>query len=137
MDGIIMPEAKPGTVEATPRPDPLIAPFELPLTYIKGGDNLGELDGIAGTIREARANYHVARIWSDGVSNPDELAELMVKATNSYDATQTQLGELREALRELVNSAIEFDDPRISYVSMQVDRGALAFARALLSQEEG
>jgi len=61
---------------------------------------------------------------------------LIVTAVNSYDATQKQLAALREALGEIANSAIDFDDPRISYVSMQVDRDALAEARRLLSEEE-
>lgn len=52
----------------------------------------------------------------------------------AYDANQRRIVELEEALREMVNSAIDFNDPRISYVSMQVDRNALAAAQRLVSE---
>jgi hypothetical protein len=52
------------------------------------------------------------------------------------EANEKKIARLKEALRELVISPIGFDDSRISYVSMQVDRNALEVARAALSEEE-
>lgn len=41
---------------------------------------------------------------------------------------------LSECLRELAGSPAEFDNPGVGYVVMQVDRGELGNARALLEE---
>ena len=49
------------------------------------------------------------------------------------DIADERVKQLREALSEIVNgSGVEFDDERIGYVVMQVDRGALEDAREAL-----
>lgn len=53
-----------------------------------------------------------------------------------HSALLARVERLEQALRELVNSPIEHEDPRISYVVMQVDTDALADARAALNDGE-
>lgn len=62
---------------------------------------------------------------------------LSISPADKWNILATTTSGLAEALREMVNSAIDFDDPRISYVSMQVDRDALTAARAALARWEG
>lgn len=47
-----------------------------------------------------------------------------------------RIAELREALKELADSPAEFDDPRIRYVSVQMDQGALEAAKKLLESQD-
>jgi hypothetical protein len=69
----------------------------LPYEYIRGEDNCGELEGVAGTIRDCD-DYHVARIWEDGASissdNPHERAEFLALAANSHDALVAALTKI-------------------------------------------
>lgn len=57
-------------------------------------------------------------------------AALIVQAVNSHQA-------LVDALREFLASGVEHDDPRINYVTMQVDKGAIEQARAALKLAGG
>lgn len=53
------------------------------------------------------------------------------------DGLATKLNERAEliaALNEFLVSGVEFDDPRMGYVVMQIDRDAIKDARALLDR---
>lgn len=56
-------------------------------------------------------------------------ADFLVSRVNTTTA-------LYEALKELLNYGVEFDDVRMSYVVAQVDRGAISDARAALAAIE-
>lgn len=51
------------------------------------------------------------------------------------DAALKEVERLREALEDMVTSAVEFEDERIKYVTMQIDKVTLDAARAALSGE--
>lgn len=59
---------------------------------------------------------------------------------NCYDCLLEQATQerdhLRGLLREFVHCGVSFDDARISYVEMQVDRRLLADAKAALKDQE-
>lgn len=82
----------------TRRPDPY--KFNLPIRYAKGEDDLGEKDGVAGSIRDSSSvrGYHLARIWNTGICNPDEFAELLVTAVNAFEANQAEIATLKSLL---------------------------------------
>ncbi len=63
--------------------------------------------------------------WSNCCAN----SQSVDKQLEQRDATITQL---EAALREFVDSPAEFDDERISYVTLQVDRATLRDAHQLL-----
>jgi hypothetical protein len=65
----------------------------------------------------------------------EQAAVISCTPVNSLATNSMRVAELEAALRELVISPIDFDDARISYVSMQVDRNALEAARALAEKE--
>jgi hypothetical protein len=96
MDGIIMPEPKAETVEATPRP-----------WRIRVDDNFSGKQGrlvIEGDYCPDSHNPLLSYVvCADEMPTRRDRAladyELIVTAVNSYDATQTQLAELKEALR--------------------------------------
>lgn len=64
------------------------------------------------------------RIWI--VADPDD----------ALRETERQVAVLTNALEEILNSSIEFDDKRMGYVVMQIDRAAIKYAQAALAQRE-
>jgi hypothetical protein len=52
-----------------------------------------------------------------------------------YGEAQAEIERLRGALREMVESGVEFDDERLSYLVVQVDREVWESARAALADE--
>lgn len=70
-------------------------------------------------IETLRSNYNLAR------DNRTEADRLLQQANE-------RIAELKAALRDFADSPAEFEDARISYISVQVDRGALQTARELL-----
>lgn len=67
------------------------------------------------------------------------LAEVRDEATAAHVADHRAVGLLVTALKEFLLSAIEFNDTRLSYVTMQVDRDAIKDAQdalAAVGQEE-
>lgn len=57
--------------------------------------------------------------------NREQYAALIVRFANSHQA-------LVDALQELLRSGVEHDDPRINYMTMQIDKAAIEQARAAL-----
>lgn len=125
-----MPESKAGTVEATP-----------PIRLVKcncgdpGCDRYAFSDG----------TFYQGNGW------PKEVAERHLHAVNSYDATQTQLGELKSALRRFIPKCARCGSNAKWIGSMTgvrmcdehkressyIDEDVAVAIAALLSQEEG
>jgi len=89
-----------------------------------------EVNAVADGLKQHDVLGIIAAPATDSASGPvDERAE-------GYAAGLQRGAEIAEALQEIVNSGVEFDDPRMRYVLMQVDRGALADARTALKLKE-
>jgi hypothetical protein len=61
-------------------------------------------------------------------------AALIIASANSHADLQRERDALAMALRELMNWGVEFDDERLGYVSVQVNREAIKDAQLALGE---
>lgn len=66
----------------------------------------------------------------------DKLAPTVLALEEELTTVRQRVQELEECVRGLLGSAVEFDDERVGYIVMQVDRCDIDAARAVLTHQD-
>jgi hypothetical protein len=64
-------------------------------------------------------------------------AELIVTAVNERDELVAEVGRLKAWVRNILDSGVEFEDPRLSYKTMQIEKRDLEEGLELIGVKQG
>ena len=74
----------------------------------------------------------------DAAANPDCDAEaVLCEAHGGHDGCAVEIMHLRDLLREVAHSGVELEDPRIGYVTVQMDRETWLEIQKLMEDDLG
>jgi hypothetical protein len=83
------------------------------------------------------ANAEIARL-REAIRRLHDSIEMLESLPGNEQAARLRAenDKLCEALRDMLDYGVELDDPRIEYMTVQIDRDAIEQARALLYQDQ-
>lgn len=74
--------------------------------------------------------------YDDACSRLAHQAKRAIEAEQKLAAAESRFAALEEGARELMQWGVTFDDPRVGYIEVQIDRESVAQLRALLPDGE-